>query len=786
MKPELNLGSARARQARAAALIGNTGASVLFWLALLLAAAAAGLFVSHSHRLDWLALAAALTCLMPALWYKRSIKKIPVKPQPQTLDDVIEQKLLASFGRKAPATASELWQAAIQQGPGRFICTHLLIYPDSLNDLFGAGAPSAVEIWQAAETLRQKVAAPRIDGGTLVAVLLLSPAAKDFLAKSNLTADDVLETFKWLNRLTRFLDEENPYFGGIGRDWAAGFTPYLDRFGENISHYVEAGQGHFHTLAHADILNSLVDSLTKQSGVALVGDPGTGKTSVVYALAERLLKGNDPSLQYYQIVKLNSSQIISAAGGQLEGLMLSLFAEAVHAHNIILFLDEAQLFFGQGTGAFDVGQVLMPVLQNRALKVITAWTPDDFQNLKTKNAALAKLFNSVAITPADPAATLSITEDSALTFEARESLLVSYQAVKEACRLSDQYMQDQAYPGKAINLLEQSLPFAQNKIVSAESVQLAVEKTRGVKVAKAEGPETDTLLHLEDKIHSRMINQERAVQVIAAALRRGRAGVSDPKRPIGSFLFLGPTGVGKTELARSLAAVYFGDERQMIRLDMSEYQQTEDIDRLLDSGGDTDRSLILKIREQPFAVVLLDEIEKAHPNILNLLLQLLDEGQLTDKGGKPASFRNAIVIATSNAGSAEISQRVAHGDQLENFERPLIDALIARGQFKAELINRFDEVVLFRPLNLQELSQVAVLMLEGVNKLLAKQNVTVKLTPNALAKVVQAGYDPEFGARPMRRVIQEMVEDAVATKILKNEAQPGSTLTLDTNDLISK
>ncbi|HZP55896.1 MAG TPA: AAA family ATPase, partial [Candidatus Saccharimonadales bacterium] len=294
------------------------------------------------------------------------------------------------------------------------------------------------------------------------------------------------------------------------------------------------------------------------------------------------------------------------------------------------------------------------------------------------------------------------------------------------------------------------------------------------------------LLHLEDLIHNRMINQERAVSVVSAALRRGRAGVADPKRPIGSFLFLGPTGVGKTELARSLAAVYFGDERQMIRLDMTEYQQSEDVERLLEVGNPTDKSLILKIREQPFSVVLLDEVEKAHPAVLNLLLQLLDEGQLTDKSGKAASFRNAIVIATSNAGSVEIAQRVAKGDSLESFERPLVDQLISQGQFKVELINRFDGVVLFRPLNEPELNQVAKLMLTEVNKNLATQNVTVNLTDAALTTLVRAGYDPEFGARPMRRVIQQTVEDAVATRILQGQAQPGSSITIDVGDLPKK
>jgi ATP-dependent Clp protease ATP-binding subunit ClpA len=248
-------------------------------------------------------------------------------------------------------------------------------------------------------------------------------------------------------------------------------------------------------------------------------------------------------------------------------------------------------------------------------------------------------------------------------------------------------------------------------------------------------------------------------------------------------LFLGPTGVGKTELARSLAATYFGDEQQMIRLDMSEYQQSEDVHRLLFVGGTQEKSLLSAIREQPFCVVLLDEIEKAHPNILNLLLQMLDEGQLTDEQGRPASFRSAIIIATSNAGAADITEHVRASGNLDSFERPLIDKLIASGQFKPELVNRFDEVVLFRPLTEPELSQVAQIMLQDVNKTLATQHISVVLTPAALQHIVHAGYDPEFGARPMRRIIQKTVENAIAVKILQGQAQPGSVVTLDINDL---
>jgi ATP-dependent Clp protease ATP-binding subunit ClpA len=248
-------------------------------------------------------------------------------------------------------------------------------------------------------------------------------------------------------------------------------------------------------------------------------------------------------------------------------------------------------------------------------------------------------------------------------------------------------------------------------------------------------------------------------------------------------MFLGPTGVGKTELAKSLAATYFHSESNMIRLDMSEYQQTEDVSRLLDDGRTESVSLITAARRQPFSVLLLDEIEKAHPNILNLLLQLLDEGQLTDNNGRTTSFKDCIIIATSNAGAQLIRTAVESGQNLEQFESTFVDQLISSNQFKPEFINRFDEVVLFRPLNQAELAQVVSLMMKEVNQTLSSQKIQVELTAEAIKAIVDKGYDARLGARPMRRVLQTAVEDNIANKILKGETKPGDHIVMDVADL---
>ena len=782
----LNIRALRARKARAASRVSDQAWRAGLVVLLLSALGSIGLLaLEETRRWGYIWLGLTLAGLTLALWYKRDLKDLPPKVPAGSLDDLLEPALLAEISRHAQLNPQTAWEAAVKVWEGRFLVNHLLLDSAQIKQRLSTQAADMPAVWQAASAYAFKDNSAELTGTALAAGLITgSPAVQQYLLTINLKPEEVAEACGWAQRLIRFINQPKPYFGGIGRDWATGFTPTLDQFGDNISRMIEAGGGHFHTLAHADVLDSVVHSLSQGSGgLALVGPTGAGKTGLASALAQRLLEGRDQALRYYQLVSLDASAILSASGKELEKIVLMLLGEAARAGNIIIFLDEASLFFGKGAGAFDMSQILLPVLQNRQVLIVAAFTPNDWQALRAANESLAANMAVVNINEPSSEVTMDILEDTALTLEARNQILISYQAVREAYRLSGQYSQEVAYPGRAIDMLEQAVPYAEGKVITAASVQTAVEKTKGVKVAKADAPETDVLLHLEERIHQRMINQEPAVGVVAAALRRGRAGVASPNRPTGSFLFLGPTGVGKTELARSLAATYFGDEHQMIRLDMTEYQQDEDVARLLEAGGDVNKSLILSIRQQPFSVVLLDEVEKAHPNVLNLLLQLLDEGQLSDNTGKPASFKSAIIIATSNAGSAEITQRVGAGENLQNFERPLIDKLIADGTFRAELVNRFDEIVLFRPLDSRELTQVAGLMLAGVNKTLANQNVEVHLTEAALAVIVKAGYDPQFGARPMRRVIQNMVEDAVATRILGGQAQPGTVITLDAGDL---
>ena len=379
---------------------------------------------------------------------------------------------------------------------------------------------------------------------------------------------------------------------------------------------------------------------------------------------------------------------------------------------------------------------------------------------------------------------MKIMRDQLVLFEAQHKVTYMYQALAEAYRVGDRYVQDLVMPGKALKILEAAASYASGGLVTAQSVDDAIEKTLGIKISVASlSDEKEKLLNLESLIHQRMINQTRAVTVVSDAIRRARTGVRNQNRPIGAFLFLGPTGVGKTELSKALADVYFGGEGNMIRLDLNEFVRPDDVARLIADGSRDPGSLTAQVQKRPFSVVLLDEIEKAHPQVLTTLLQLLDEGILRDENNREISFRDTIVIATSNAGADRIREYIERGYQLQQFEQTFINELINANLFRPEFLNRFDEIVLFRPLGKEELLQVVDLILAGVNKTLAPQKIQVAVEEEGKKLLVEAGYDPRLGARPMRRVVQRAVENTVAKQMLAGTVAPGST-TIITADQI--
>jgi len=361
-------------------------------------------------------------------------------------------------------------------------------------------------------------------------------------------------------------------------------------------------------------------------------------------------------------------------------------------------------------------------------------------------------------------------------------------------KLSDRYLHDRFLPEKAINLMEEVATMVrtsrgERQIVTAQDVAKVLEEKTGIPAAQVTEDEAQKLLHLEEDMHHRIIGQDEAVKMIAAALRRARVDLREGKRPIATFLFLGPTGVGKTELAKTVAATYFGSEDTMVRLDMSEYQDASSVSRLIGaapgySGSEAGGQLTEAVRRNPFTLVLLDELEKAHTDILNLFLQVFEDGRLTDSAGRTVDFTNTIIIATSNAGTPYIQTAVGEGKTIEQMKQALLETEL-RGIFRPEFLNRFDGVIVFTPLTQEQVLAIAKLMLAKVGAQLEAKGIHLKVTDAAAIELATAGFDPLFGARPLRRVIQERVQDSLATFLLQNKLGRRDTAVLDAGGKIT-
>lgn len=665
----------------------------------------------------------------------------------------------------------------------RFLGARFGVGAGFLQEVSSKNASDTAFIWENAFALKNELGEKEVSAAILTVALVQGyPQYETLLAHLQLTLDDLKYGVSWLSSLQAFIEQEKQprLTGGIARDWSFGWIPLLSRFGQNISVSMSRG---FPLEAHNDALESLIQTIGKsRTNAVLVGPAGSGKTSIVHAFANRLLDANagiPSSLKFRQVFMLSASSLVSAAPkkGELESLIMRILNEAFSAKNIIICLDDAQLFLEEGPGSVDLSNMLLPIIKAANLPMILTMNEQRYLQISQRNPELASAIARINVGPASRKETMTTMRNKLTTIEHKKHVTYMYQSLAETYRLSERYVHDIAMPGQALSLLQAAADFAEDGLVTASSVQQALEKTMGVKVGVAtRDDERDKLLHLEDLIHERMVNQTRAVSVVSDALRRARAGVGSKNRPIGTFLFLGPTGVGKTELAKALAEVYFNGEDHMIRLDMNEFVSSSDVARLIADGARDAGSLTSRVMKQPFSVVLLDEIEKAHPSVLATLLQLLDEGILRDENNREVSFRDAIVIATSNAGSERIREHVARGMKVDQFEDQFVDELIQSKQFAPEFLNRFDEIVMFTPLGKKELLQVVDLILADVNKTLSLQKVSVKVTDGARAYLVDAGYDPRLGARPMRRVVQKAVENTVAKKVLSGEVEPGGVV----------
>jgi len=778
-----NYHSRRAQYARLGRALGPW--ILLFKLLIVILIVLGVMALGIGMALGWALIGLVAVPIMIVQWYNYELKAVPIDVSHKTVDALLDSDLLAVLPDQP--SPKDIAVALLQANGGLFFQIRFGVGGGFLKEVSSENRADTEVIFQEALAIAQQVGGRLSPGVIILAMIRQLPARETLLGHLQLSEDDLLRGIMWYHHLSDLvqMSKNRPkQAGGIGRDWSFGWIPTLSRFGANISQSGSLARDAIRT----DVLTQLINSLANNSGViALVGKDGVGKTELVYELAEKLIsptKEIPAQLHYQQIFMLDASRLVSAAGerGGVEQLVSALLGEAYAAKNIIVCLDNAELFFEDGVGSVDLTRLLLPIIEAGRLRIILTMDEQKFLQISKRTPAIASAVNRITIQPTNESDTLKVLEDHLPALEYRRNVTYMYQALKDAYRLSQRYVYDISMPGQAISLLESAADYAEGGLVTSVSVAAAIEQSTGVKTSSASNEDERTkLLNLESLIHERMIGQERAVSVVSDALRRARSGVRNQNRPVGTFLFLGPTGVGKTELAKSLAAVYFGGEHNIIRLDMNEFVSSSDVSRLIADGSEDAGSLTAQVMKQPFSVVLLDEIEKAHPSVLSTLLQLLDEGILRDIRNREVSFRDTVVIATSNAGSDRIQEYLGRGYSLAQFEETFIDELISSHLFHPEFLNRFDELVVFGSLTKPELLRVVDLILVSVNKNLAQQKITVTVAQDAKEYLVDAGYDPRLGARPMRRVVQRAVENTVAKLLLSNEVSAGGSIeiTLD-------
>lgn len=629
-------------------------------------------------------------------------------------------------------------------------------------------------------------------------VLLHDTGFKQLLKDSGISEENYLGSLRWVigtyhqeKRRARWWSRDNlSQTTGIGREWSYGNAYLLDKFSRDIrTSAVFSTLGADSSFA-TEKINEIESSLirAKSSNVLIIGEAGVGKIDLVMEVAKRMKLGKSlAAITGKRMVVLDTNRLFATHNNkqELELTILQMFDEALVAGNIIIVIENLSTFIreAENMGVF-IPELLDQYLALPQLQIIATDTPSAYHTYLETLGAFARRFAEVLIDTPDLSATTRVLQGIALQSEYRYKVLFTYAGLSAITTSAERYIVEGVMPDKAIELLTDiAVKANQNKvgIITEDFVYKMVSEKTGVPAGPIQDSERDMLLNLEDKLHQQVIGQQAALSAIARAMRRARAGIQSSDKPIGSFLFLGPTGVGKTETAKALANIFFGDEHKLQRIDMSEYSGTDALEKLI-GDGEKAGTLPTMLRENPYSVVLLDEFEKATQPVHDLFLQVLDEGIFTDSRGMKVNARNTIIIATSNAGSKLILKTVQQRKELAHLAQEIIDNIVREGIYRPELINRFDSTIIFEPLNIEQQTEVASLMLGGLYKRVKEHGYDVKIDKELLDILVQKGYSPEFGARPMQRVLQDVLEEKIAQKIISGQIKKGEMVPLTKND----
>jgi ATP-dependent Clp protease ATP-binding subunit ClpC len=650
----------------------------------------------------------------------------------------------------------------------------------------------------------QHVGAPPAGGAP--SVYTLRSAARDFvwehpgsrtaLQTSEITEELFLGAASWVAERSLGAHEKERWWsperlraiGVVGDLWSYGGAYRLRRYAKPVSHAVISDLTSYGT-DEALALESVL-ARSREANALLVGDDTIGMDAILSRLAARIASGEvADALRHNEFLALDVEGLIAATGDKatFERECVRVFEDAARAGNITLVIPSLPkaLESAQKLGV-DFLELLDPYLRGNAIHVVATAHRGAFHKSMGVEERLAERFEEVQVAPAASSVLASLLLARAEELERRSGVFFSYPAIFATAESARQYFPYGSALDNAFDLLDELAATASPRVrggagrtIRREDVNALVKEKTGIPVGVMDTAERAKLLSLEELLGKRVLGQSAAVRAVAEALRRARAGLTKEGRPMGSFLFLGPTGVGKTETSKALAAALFDDEKRLLRLDMSEFNTADAVERLIGTpDGAEPGALARLLRDQPYGVLLLDEFEKMHPNALNIFLSVLDEGFFTDGAGKRVSAQNVIIVATSNAGSDFIFEAVERGEDPSVRSAELVDTLIERGTFKPELLNRFDGVIVFRPLGPEELRGIARILLAGLTRELAEKGVTIEITDEIVSFLAEKGFDPKFGARPMRRALQEHIEEPLARRLISGTLKPGTTLVL--------